>query len=110
MFYQSLFLGGQGNLLGYRAYRFAGKAMVYNNFEARIKLFSIASYVLPGELGLTGFFDTGRVWTDNDSSDKWHAGSGGGIYFMPAGLTLFQVVAAHSTEGWYPYFSLLLRF
>ena len=109
-FYQSLFLGGQGNLLGYRAYRFAGKAMVYNNFEARIKLFSIASYVLPGELGLTGFFDTGRVWTDNDSSDKWHAGSGGGIYFMPAGLTLFQVVAAHSTEGWYPYFSLLLRF
>ncbi|HEY9002988.1 MAG TPA: BamA/TamA family outer membrane protein [Mucilaginibacter sp.] len=109
-FYQSLFLGGQGNLLGYRAYRFAGKDVAYNNFEARIKLFSLASYVLPGELGLTGFFDTGRVWIDNDNSDEWHVGEGGGIYFMPAGLTLFQVVAAHSTEGWYPYFSLLLRF
>lgn len=109
-FYQSLFLGGQGNLLGYRAYRFAGKDVAYNNFETRIKLFSVASYVLPGELGLTGFFDTGRVWTDNDNSGKWHVGEGGGIYFMPAGLTLFQVVAAHSTEGWYPYFSLLLRF
>ncbi|MBS1522506.1 MAG: BamA/TamA family outer membrane protein [Bacteroidetes bacterium] len=109
-FYQSLFLGGQGNLLGYRAYRFAGKDLVYNNFETRIKLFSVASYVLPGELGLTGFFDTGRVWIDNDNSNKWHVGEGGGIYFMPAGLTLFQVIAAHSTEGWYPYFSLLLRF
>lgn len=109
-FYQSLFLGGQGNLLGYRAYRFAGKDLAYNNFETRIKLFSVASYVLPGELGLTGFFDTGRVWIDNDNSNKWHVGEGGGIYFMPAGLTLFQVIAAHSTEGWYPYFSLLLRF
>jgi len=109
-FYQSLFLGGQGNLLGYRAYRFAGKDVAYNNFEARVKLFSLASYILPGELGLTGFFDTGRVWIDNDNSNKWHVGQGGGIYFMPAGLTLFQVVAAHSTEGWYPYFSLLLRF
>ena len=109
-FYQSLFLGGQGNLLGYRAYRFAGKSLAYNNFETRIKLISVASYVLPGELGLTGFFDTGRVWIDNDNSNKWHVGEGGGIYFMPAGLTLFQVVAAHSTEGWYPYFSLLLRF
>lgn len=109
-FYQSLFLGGQGNLLGYKAYRFAGKDMAFNNFEARIKLFSVASYILPGELGLTGFFDTGRVWADKESSDKWHTGQGGGIYFMPAGLTLFQVVAAHSPEGWYPYFSLFLRF
>jgi hypothetical protein len=109
-FYQSLFLGGQGNLLGYKTYRFAGKDMVFNNFETRIKLFSLASYILPGELGLTGFFDAGRVWADNDHSDKWHTGEGGGVYFMPAGLTLFQVVAAHSSGGWYPYFSLLLRF
>ena len=109
-FYQALFLGGQGNLLGYKTYRFAGKDMAFNNFETRIKLFSIASYVLPGELGLSGFFDTGRVWVENDNSDKWHVGEGGGIYFMPAGLTLFQIIAAHSTEGWYPYFSMLLRF
>ncbi|WP_426668040.1 BamA/TamA family outer membrane protein [Mucilaginibacter sp. McL0603] len=109
-FYQSLFLGGQGNLLGYKTYRFAGKDMAFNNFEARIKLFSLASYVLPGEFGLSGFFDTGRVWVDNDNSNKWHVGEGGGIYFMPAGLTLFQIIAAHSTEGWYPYFSMLLRF
>ena len=109
-FYQSLFLGGQGNLLGYRQYRFAGQEMVFNNLEARVKLFSIASYVLPGELGLTGFFDTGRVWVDGESSDKWHTGTGGGIYFMPAGLTLIQVIAGHSTEGWYPEVSLQFRF
>jgi Omp85 superfamily domain len=109
-FYQSLFLGGQGNLLGYRQYRFAGQEMLFNNVEARIKLLTVASYVLPGELGLTGFFDTGRVWVDGENSDKWHTGTGGGIYFMPAGLTLIQVIAGHSTEGWYPEFSLQHRF
>jgi hypothetical protein len=61
-FYQSLFLGGHENLLGYRQYRFAGQHSFYNNLELRIKLSEFASYVLPGQFGFTGFFDIGRVW------------------------------------------------
>jgi hypothetical protein len=109
-FYQSLFLGGQDNLLGYRQYRFSGKEMLFNNLEVRIKLFHIASYVLPGQFGLTGFFDTGRVWLDGEHSDKWHTGTGGGFYFTPAGLIVIQALAGHSSEGWYPYITLRLRF
>jgi hypothetical protein len=108
-FYQSMFLGGQGNLLGYLQNRFAGQHMAFNNLQARIKLLSIASYILPGELGLSGFYDTGRVWEKDEHSDKWHQGTGGGLYFSPASLTIIQVMAGHSTEGWYPYISMNFR-
>jgi hypothetical protein len=108
-FYQSMFLGGQGNLLGYLQYRFAGKHMVYNNLQGRVKLFNIASYIIPGQLGLSGFYDAGRVWADEEKSNKWHTGVGGGLYFSPASLTILQVLAGHSEEGWYPYISLNFR-
>ncbi|MBS7564079.1 BamA/TamA family outer membrane protein [Mucilaginibacter sp. Bleaf8] len=108
-FYQSMFLGGQGNLLGYLQNRFAGQHMVYNNLQARVKLASIASYILPGQLGLTGFYDAGRVWVNGEQSSKWHHGTGGGFYFAPASLTILQVLAGHSNEGWYPYISLNVR-
>lgn len=108
-FYQSMFLGGQGNLLGYLQNRFAGEHMIYNNLQARVKLFNIASYILPGQLGLTGFYDAGRVWEKDEHSDKWHQGTGGGVYFAPAGLTIVQLLAGHSKEGWYPYFSMNFR-
>jgi hypothetical protein len=109
-FYQSLFLGGQGNLLGYLQNRFAGQQMIYNNLQARMRLASIKGYILPGQLGLTGFYDTGRVWAKGgNSSDTWHQGAGGGLYFAPASLTVLQILAGHSKEGWYPYISLNFR-
>lgn len=108
-FYQSMFLGGQGNLLGYLQNRFSGQHMLFNNFQARLKLFNVASYILPGQLGLSGFYDAGRVWIKGEKSDQWHQGQGGGLYFAPAGLTILQVLAGHSEEGWYPYVSLNFR-
>jgi len=108
-FYQSMFLGGQGNLLGYLQNRFAGQQMLYNNLQARWKLANIAGYILPGQLGITGFFDTGRVWVNGQHSDVWHTGTGGGVYFAPASLIVVQLLAGHSNEGWYPYFSMNFR-
>jgi len=108
-FYQSMFLGGQGNLLGYLQNRFAGEHMVYNNLQGRVKLFDIASYILPGQLGLSGFYDAGRVWVKGEHSTQWHTGTGGGLYFAPASLAIVQVLAGHSKEGWYPYVSLNFR-
>jgi Omp85 superfamily domain len=109
-FYQSLFLGGQENLLGYRQYRFAGLHSFYNNLELRIKIGDFANYILPGQFGFTSFFDIGRVWKQNDNSDKWHNGVGGGFYFAPAQLVVLQIVAGYSKEGWYPYFTMGFRF
>ncbi len=109
-FYQNLFLGGQGNLLGYRQFRFAGQHSFYNNAELRMKLGEFVSYVLPGQLGLMGFYDVGRVWNNNEKSNVWHHGVGGGFYFSPASLAIFRVVMGYSKEGWNPYASLSFRF
>lgn len=109
-FYQSLFLGGQGNLLGYRKNRFAGRDMIYNNLEARLKLGDVSSYYLPGQFGISGFYDVGRVWDKHDQSNMLHQGVGGGIYFAPASFFVLQAQAGYSSEGWYPEFSFRYRF
>jgi hypothetical protein len=109
-FYQSMFIGGQGNLLGYRRNRFAGQYMAYNNLEARWQIASFHNYILPGLLGIVGLYDIGRVWQKNDQSNQWHNGVGGGFYFAPAQMALFQCVVSYSGEGWYPTFSLGFRF
>ena len=109
-FYQSLFLGGQDNLLGYRKYRFAGTDMLYNNLELRIKLANFNGYILPGQFGIQGFYDVGRVWQAGESSQKWHQGLGGGLYFAPAEMVLVNFIMGHSGEGWYPYIGFGFRF
>jgi hypothetical protein len=109
-FYQSMFIGGQGNLLGYRRNRFAGQYMAYNNLEARLRLASFHNYILPGLLGIIGIYDVGRVWQKDDHSSQWHNGVGGGFYFAPAQMALFQCVISYSAEGWYPTFTLGFRF
>lgn len=109
-FYQSAFIGGHENLLGFRQYRFAGQHSVYNNLELRVKLADVASYILPGQFGVTGFWDMGRVWEKHDNSGKLHHGFGGGIYFAPASLFAFNLVLGYSEEGLLPYFTMGLRF
>ncbi len=109
-FYQHLYLGGQGNLLGYRQFRFAGHHSFYNNLELRAKLGDFVSYVLPGQVGLIGFYDVGRVWATHEKSDLWHHGVGGGMYFAPASLAIFRFVMGKSNEGWYPYVSMSFRY
>lgn len=109
-FYQSLFIGGHGNLRGYRGYRFAGEHSLYNNLEARIRILDIANYILPGQLGAVALYDVGKVWAKGYNSKTWHQGYGGGLYFSPAKMFVVQYVWAKSREGWQPYLSTGFRF
>lgn len=109
-FYQSQFLGGQGNLLGYREFRFGGQHSLYNNLELRVKVTDFINYIIPGQFGLIGFHDIGRVWRKGEQSNVWHQGYGGGIYFAPASLAVLRFVMGHSNEGWYPYVSMKFRY
>ncbi|MFU1858394.1 BamA/TamA family outer membrane protein [Sphingobacterium sp. NGMCC 1.201703] len=109
-FYQYLFLGGHENLRGFRQYRFAGEQMVYNNLEARVKIHEVKSYVLPGELGIMGMYDIGKVWAKDHNSKTVHQGFGGGLYYIVANALPLHFVMAKSNEGWYPYFSTGFRF
>jgi outer membrane protein assembly factor BamA len=109
-FYQSMFLGGQENLLGYRQYRFSGQHSIYNNLELRIRLANIGGYVLPGQFGMLGFYDIGRVWEKDEDSQKWHNGVGGGLFFAPAQMIVVKALAGYSSEGWLPYITVGMRF
>ncbi len=38
------------------------------------------NFISKGEVGLTGFYDLGRVWYKDESSSNWHDGYGAGLW------------------------------
>jgi hypothetical protein len=95
-FFQASNLGGS-NLHGFRANRYLGKSSLYTSAELRYKLFDLKSYLIPGPVGLTGFYDLGRVWLDRENSRGWHTAFGGGFYFVP--YNRFLVAASVGFAG-----------
>ena len=79
-FYQANSLGNNTHIRGFRNNRFSGRSYVYENAELRFKLTNLRNYILTGNLGLFGFFDSGRVFSDNPESKKWHNGYGPGLW------------------------------
>lgn len=73
-------LGGTRTLRGYRPDRFAGDASLYGSAELRLPVFR-AKLIVPGEQGLFGFADGGRVYARGIPSDEWHSSMGGGVWF-----------------------------
>jgi len=85
-FYQAAVLGGNGpdpNLRGFRRDRFSGRTAFYQNIDLRLKIADIKTKALPLSMGIFGGFDYGRVWLDEEDSDKWHTAIGGGLFFAP---------------------------
>lgn len=109
-FYQSLFLGGHDNLQGFHQYRFAGDHLLYTNIELRCRVANLSSFLLPAQLGISGFYDTGRVWKEGENSNVWHHGYGGGVYIAPANYAVVKFIGGYSKEGFYPYLKLSMRF
>lgn len=109
-FFQHAQLGGEQSLRGFNSRRFTGETALYNNLEARVKLLSFASYLLPGTLGAIGFYDVGRVWMARETSETWHMGYGGGLYFMPGDLLTIQGAVGFSKEATLPYIRVGLAF
>ncbi|MEQ1675272.1 MAG: BamA/TamA family outer membrane protein [Chitinophagaceae bacterium] len=91
-FFQAMDFGSNTNLMGFRKNRFAGRSMLYTGIEMKIKLLEINSYILPGALGITTFYNAGRVWHPNDQPGSWHGAYGFGFYYNP--LNLFSITAS----------------
>ena len=98
-FYQASTLGGHATLRGYPRTRFAGRSTAFANAEVRARLSNLNAYVVRGELGVLGFVDTGRVWADGETSDVWHQGYGGGLWFRPFGVVTLVGTLGISDEG-----------
>ena len=97
-FHEAAFLGGNGSLRGFRAQRFAGDAALFGNAELRVKVGQFF-FLLPGDFGLLGLGDIGRVFLEGESSDTWHAAAGGGLWFAFLGpQNTVSVAFARSRE------------
>ena len=107
--YNAQILDGKTELRGYRKTRFYGDSKIYSNFEARIKIANFRSYLFPASFGIHGFYDTGRVWYEDENgrdtsvtdgkSEKWHQGIGAGLWLTPFGITVISTEFAHGGDG-----------
>src|SRR5262249_29498054 len=94
-FFESAFIGGKtplgpldggggSSVRGLAAQRYAGEGSLYGGADLYLPLLK-AFLLVPGQIGLTGFYDIGRVFLDGETSDRWHHGAGGGIFFATPG-------------------------
>ena len=89
---------GESTIRGYRQQRFAGDELVFGNLDLRVFLTRV-KLIFPGDLGVLGFGDAGRVFLDGDSSDDVHWSVGGGVWFAPLVRTnAISITVAHSPE------------
>jgi hypothetical protein len=97
-YFQAFTLGANNFLRGYRKNRFTGSSIAYGSVELRARLLKIQARLLPGDLGVVGLNDVGRVWIRHESSTKWHHAYGGGLYFTPFNLVMLSAIVARSAE------------
>ena len=109
-FHQAQYLGNDDHLRGFRKNRFAGQSKFYNNTELRLLIANFKTYLFPGSIGLLAFYDTGRIWADNDDSKKWLSGYGGGIWISPLRRTVLTITYAASKEDAMPLIGLGWKF
>lgn len=76
------FFSGDATNRGLRAQRLTGDSAVFGNADVRIVL-GRGKLIVPGDYGIHGFFDVGRVFYHDEGSDEWHPTGGGGVFFSP---------------------------
>ncbi len=99
VFFNANYLDLLQNLRGYRRNRFAGRSAAYWNTELRTRLFHFKNYIMPMDVGLVLVNDYGRVWINEETSDTWHHGYGGGLWIKPYNAVILSFVNAWSAEG-----------
>jgi hypothetical protein len=82
-FYHRVFLGQNSGLRGYQNNRFTGQSTASFNSELRIPLSRIKNSIVPLIIGVKGFYDVGRVYSDADVNDDLAMGYGAGIFLIP---------------------------
>lgn len=96
-FHEAAFVGGT-TVRGLGEQRYAGDSAAYANAELRVSLGHFF-LLFPGEAGLFALADTGRVFLDGESSDRWHSGVGGGFWIAFLERKNAVSVAVVTAEG-----------
>jgi hypothetical protein len=86
-FYGGATVGGENSLRGYNDKRFSGDAAIFGQAELRFFVTPL-NLILKSKIGLNLFAETGRVFTENDSSTLWHPSYGVGLWVSYLNSTL----------------------
>jgi len=98
-FYQGANIGANNGLRGYRNERFTGKSAFVQSTDLRLNLRKVKAGFLPLNIGLYGGLDYGRVWVEDDDSNKWNNSFGGGVFFNGANMIVGNISAFNSDDG-----------
>jgi hypothetical protein len=113
-FFESAFIGGKSSfnpfepaggssVRGLPPQRYAGDGSMYGGADLYLPL-TKAFLLVPGQLGVVGFYDIGRVFLDAESSSTWHHGAGGGVFFTTPGRHNLVSFTAARSEGLTAYY------
>jgi hypothetical protein len=94
-----LVLGGNFSHRGLDLPRFAGKGVLFGNFEVRQEVFGFGDL---GAIGLLGFVDAGRVFEGEEfrlTFDDLKWGGGGGIAIRVLRSTIFTFTVGRGPDG-----------
>ena len=78
-YFDAAFIGGASTVRLGKVNRYAGDASAYGQAELRLTVAPV-EIVLPGDFGVFGLADAGRVFVNGETSDRWHTAYGGGIW------------------------------
>ncbi|WBL22156.1 metallophosphatase [Zunongwangia sp. HRR-M8] len=98
-FYHAATLGGNHSLRGFRNERFNGKTSLYQSTDLRVGITKFRTNFVPIRMGFTLGFDYGRVWEDDDNSEKWHNDFGGSIFINGFNALSGNLGLYHSEDG-----------
>jgi hypothetical protein len=102
-FFASAFIGDAASVRLGRQHRYAGDASLYGNAELRLRLTDFF-VILPGEIGIFGLADAGRVYFSSETSDRWHTAFGGGVWLSLLQYTTllhFAIAVSDERTGFY---------
>ena len=79
--YERLLLGGSSTVRGFRTGSFDGDRLLVASGELRVPITSVLS---GAKLGVTAFYDSGKVWNFRQTAAdaEWHRGAGGGVFLI----------------------------
>ncbi|MEN3323091.1 metallophosphoesterase [Mariniflexile soesokkakense] len=98
-FYQAANIGANNGLRGYRNERFTGKSAFVKSTDLRLNLREVKTGLLPLNIGIYGGADYGRVWVEDEGSNRWNTSVGGGVFINAANMITGNISAFHSNDG-----------
>lgn len=95
---EAAFIGDAATVRLGRQNRYGGDKAAWAGSELRLALTRFR-VLLPGELGVFGLAETGRVWVKGETSERWHAAVGGGVWIsLVQPGNVFSIALAQSAE------------